>query len=102
MGNCQVNPEVAVDDVAGRPIDEDLRDPADLGEGAAEGRVLLRRVSPPVAWVRDELRGCHLGVADDPASPALVDSPGRSGHAVSSATASRAGVRLMRRKGPGR
>ena len=65
----ELDPQVAIDDVAGRLVDRDLGDPADLGQSSRERRLLVSRMRPPVARVRDELSRCDFAVADDPAAP---------------------------------
>jgi len=65
----QLDPEVAVDDVARRPVHEDLRHPADLGQRARESRLLLLGVEAPVGRVRQELLRGLVAVADDPVAP---------------------------------
>jgi hypothetical protein len=60
---------VAVDDVAGDGVDEDLRDPADLAQRGPERALLLLGVRPPVGWIREELVGCDIRVAGDPVPP---------------------------------
>jgi len=66
---CELDPQVAIDDVTGRLVDGDLSDPAHFGEGTGECGLLVRWVGPPIARVRDEVGWWDLGVADDPASP---------------------------------
>jgi len=65
----QLHPEVSVDDVPRRPVDEHLRHPAHLGERAGEGLLLLLRVEAPVGRVRQELRWRLVAVTDDPIAP---------------------------------
>ena len=62
----ELDPEMPVDDMAGRPVDQDLGDPADLGESTGQGSLLVGRVGAPVARVRDEVSWRNLGVVDDP------------------------------------
>ncbi len=65
----ELDPEVPVDDVPRRPVDQHLGDPADLTQGAGQRPLLLRRMAPPVAWVGDEFRRRDVGVAHDPIAP---------------------------------
>jgi hypothetical protein len=65
----QLHPEVAVDDVARRPVDDDLRHPADLRQGTGQGLLLLFRVEAPVGRVCQKLLRRFVAVADDPVAP---------------------------------
>ena len=67
-GERELDPEVTVDDVAGCPVDEDLRHPADLGQRAPVKRVLLLGLAC-VLQLRGFCRssaGGDIGVAGDP------------------------------------
>lgn len=50
-GDGKLDPEVTVDDVAGRSVDEDLGYPAHFAEGTGQRSLLFRRMRPPVSWV---------------------------------------------------
>ena len=65
----ELDPKMAIHDVSGRPVDEDLAYPAHLGKGTGEGRLLLLRMGPPVGWVGEELLGGLLAAADDAVLP---------------------------------
>ena len=52
-GQSKVDPQVAIDYVAGRAVDQNLSHPADLTEGTREGALLPGRMSPPVGRVGD-------------------------------------------------
>ena len=68
-GEGELEPEMPVDDVARRAVDEDLGDPADLPEGAAQRPLLVVGVGPPVPRVRHERGRVDLRVPDDPVAP---------------------------------
>jgi len=63
------DPQVTVDDVPGRPVDQHLGHPADLTEGTGQGALLLLGMRPPVPRVGHELGGRDVGVAHDPVAP---------------------------------
>lgn len=66
---AKVHPEVLVDDVPGRAVDEYMCHPADLAEGSGERLLLLLGVEAPVRRVRKELLRGFVAVADDPVAP---------------------------------
>jgi hypothetical protein len=68
-GEGELDAHVTVDDVAGRPVGQNLRHPADLSQSADERALLLRRMRPTVPRVRDQVSRWDVGVADDPIAP---------------------------------
>jgi hypothetical protein len=68
-GEGELDPEVAIDDVARRLVHEDLGHPADRGERSAQRQPLILGMASPVPGVRHELRWRDVGVADDPVAP---------------------------------
>jgi len=69
VGERQLDSKVTVNEVTGRPIDEDLGHPADFGQGAANGPLLVVRMGVPVPRVGYEIRRRDVVVPDDPISP---------------------------------
>jgi hypothetical protein len=67
---------MTIDEMAGPDVDEDLGDPADLGERTREGSLLLAGVGAPVGWIGDEGLRSLLAVTDDAVAPGGRD--GRS------------------------
>ena len=68
-GEGELDPQVSVDDVAGRLVDGDFRHPANFGESSRERGLLVGWMGPPVARIGDELGRCDFTMADDPATP---------------------------------
>jgi hypothetical protein len=68
-GDGELDTQVAIDQMSGALVDDDLGDPAHLGKGTGEGSLLLRWVSAPVSRVGDEAAGRLLAVADDAGAP---------------------------------
>ena len=64
--------EVAVDQMAGAPVHDDLGHEADAPEQIAERRLLGLRVGSPVARVGEELVRRHVLVPDDPVGPGVM------------------------------
>jgi hypothetical protein len=98
-GQGEFDPQVAIDDVARRPIYGHFGNPAHLCQGSRQRCLLVSRMGPPVARVRDQVRRCGVAVADDPAAPGRRSLNLR--HAESSAANSRRRVRLTRMKSAG-
>lgn len=65
----ELGAEVAVEHVAGDPVDRDAGHQADLRDQPREGRPLAARVASPVVPVGHELGRGDLAVADDPVAP---------------------------------
>jgi hypothetical protein len=69
MSQGELDPEVPVDDPSSCPVDEDLADPADLGQGSTERSLLIERVGTPVARVGHEIGWRDVSVAHDSRAP---------------------------------
>ncbi len=80
-GQGKLDPEVAIHEMAGRPIDDDLLDPPHLAERAAESTLLGTGMTPPVARVGDKELGRLLAVPDDADAPGVgaVAAPSAAG-----------------------
>jgi hypothetical protein len=68
-GDCLLDPQMAVDDMARDPVDDYLPDSADAVEHRTQGAPLGLGVEAPVLRVGHERLGLDLGVADDAVSP---------------------------------
>jgi hypothetical protein len=68
-GEGELDPQVAIDEMPGPPVNEGLGHPAHLAERARDGPLLLGRMNSPVGRVGYEPLRPLLAVADDAIAP---------------------------------
>ena len=80
VGKCLLHPQVAIDEVTGALVDDDLRDVCDGVQHLAECLSLGLAMRAPVGWVGQQLVGSLLAGAHDPVGPGRGGGYGRARH----------------------
>ena len=80
VGQRLLHAKVAIDEVAGALVDDDLGDVADGAQDLAKGLTLGLRMGSPVRWVGEQLVGGLLAGADDARAPGRCSGHDRALH----------------------